>query len=352
MSLKKSKFILSLVVLIALLSTLVGGCGSSKVTTDATPKTTEVKKPVIALSNSYYGNIWRKQMVEEFEKVAKQAKADGLIADYIVLNGDGTQNQQMTQLNDLILKKVDVICIDAASPVALNGVISKAVKEGIKVVSFDSVVTEPGAYKFNFDFKKQGSNAAQYVADRLNGKGNVIIVRGVAGSAPDADMYEGNMSVLNKYPDIKIVGTVFGQATTAITQSQISGILPSLPKVDAVICQGGGDDFGVVQAFEATKSPMPIITGGGGAEFTHWWIDQNKKNGYETYSENSGPSIGGAVFWVALNIMNGMKAPNEMIAPNVIITKDNLKNYESMKPNTIASANVDRDWVTKNIFKK
>lgn len=348
---KKGYFILLVVMIITLLSTLVGGCGS-KTANDVQQKPAEVKKPVIALSNSYFGNIWRKQMVEAFEKVAKQAKADGLISDYIILNGDGTQNQQMTHLNDLILKKVDAICIDAASPTALNGSIAKAVNAGIKAISFDSVVTEPNAYKFNFDFKKQGADAAQYVADRLNGKGNVIVVRGVAGSAPDADMYEGNMSVLNKYPDLKIVGTIYGQATTSITQSQLSGILPSLPKVDAVICQGGGDDYGVVQAFETANRPMPIITGGGGAEFIHWWIDQNKKNGYETYSENSGPSIGGAVFWVALNLVNGMKAPNEMIAPNVIITKDNLKDYENMNPNTIATADVSKDWVTKNIFKK
>src|SRR5574337_89175 len=44
-------------------------------------------KPVIALSNAYYGNTWRHQMVDAFVETAAAAKKAGLISDYIVLNG-------------------------------------------------------------------------------------------------------------------------------------------------------------------------------------------------------------------------------------------------------------------------
>ncbi len=71
---------------------------------------------VIGLSNSYYGNTWRKQMVDTFVEAAEEAKAKGLIKDYIVMNGDGTQNQQIAQMNSLILQQVDAICINAFSP--------------------------------------------------------------------------------------------------------------------------------------------------------------------------------------------------------------------------------------------
>jgi ribose transport system substrate-binding protein len=86
---------------------------------------------VIALSNSYYGNSWRKQMVDCFTKSATQAKEQGKISDFIIVNGDGTQNTQISQLNSLILSDVDAICINAASPTALNGVIEKAIRKGI-----------------------------------------------------------------------------------------------------------------------------------------------------------------------------------------------------------------------------
>src|SRR5579863_9119861 len=97
------------------------------------------KKWVIALSNSYYGNTWRRQMVEAFKTAAEEAKKAGTIGDYIIENGDGSVNQQVSQLNGLILKGVDAIAINAASPTALNGVIEKACAAGIKVIAFDSI---------------------------------------------------------------------------------------------------------------------------------------------------------------------------------------------------------------------
>src|SRR5690348_17216 len=45
----------------------------------ATPVLATPDKPVIALSNAYYGNTWRHQMVEAFEAAAKQAKDEGKI---------------------------------------------------------------------------------------------------------------------------------------------------------------------------------------------------------------------------------------------------------------------------------
>ena len=101
----------------------------------AMPAMASADKPVIALSNSYYGNIWRHQMVEAFEAAAKQAKAAGLISDYIIQNGDGSVSQQNSQLAELILKGVDAIAVDAASETAENGIIQKACHAGIKVIS-------------------------------------------------------------------------------------------------------------------------------------------------------------------------------------------------------------------------
>src|SRR5271163_4388142 len=147
----------------------------------ATHASASADKPVIALSNAYYGNTWRHQMVEAFEAAAKQARNEGKIADYIVMNGDGSVAQQNSQLGELILKKVDVLLVDAASETAVNGVIEKACKSGIIVISFDSIANAPCNYQLNFDFKGYKAQQAEAVFKMLSGKGNVIVVRGVKG---------------------------------------------------------------------------------------------------------------------------------------------------------------------------
>src|SRR6202161_4626776 len=192
----------------------------------APPGSASADKPVIALSNAYYGNTWRHQMVDAFEASAKQAQAAGKNASYSVLNGDGSVAQQNSQIAELILKGVDAIAVDAASETAVNGVIQKACAAGIKVVTFDSVASAPCNYQLNFDFKGYKQEEADWVFKKLGGKGNVLQVRGVKGSAPDNDMFNAQEAALKKYPDIKDITTVYGQATASVAQSAIANVLP------------------------------------------------------------------------------------------------------------------------------
>jgi ribose transport system substrate-binding protein len=311
------------------------------------------KKWVIALSNSYYGNTWRRQMVDAFKEAAEQAKKDGRIADYIVENGDGSVNQQVSQMNGLILRGVDAIAINSASPTALNGVIEKACAAGIKVIAFDSIATADCCYKLDFNFAKAHEDSTKYIVDTLlGGKGNVLVVRGVKGSAPDQEMYKGQMTTLKQYPNAKVVGEVYGQATTAVAQSEVSNILPSLPQVDAVLDQGGGDDYGVVQAFEQAGRKTPIIEGGGSSNFLKWWSEENKKSGYRTISDNSAPGIGGAAFWLTLDILNGANPPKKLFMPYATITAENLADYAELPPGFIVSPKYTEDWVKENLLQK
>ncbi len=267
-------------------------------------------KPVIALSNSFYGNTWRRQMVDAFTAQAEKAKADGLIADFVVLNGDGSVAQQNSQLAELILRGVDAIAINAASDSALNDIVTRACDAGIKVVAFDSLLSADCAWKLGFDFTGYKTAQAEATLDLIGDKGNVLVVRGVSGSRPDAEMYAAQKAVLDANPDVKIVAEVIGEATASVAQQAIANILPSLPPIDAVLGQGGSDDFGIARAFEQYGGPyaekMPVIEGGGSSDFVIWWNELTKKQpDYETTSMNTTPGIGGAAFWFAYDITQG-----------------------------------------------
>jgi ribose transport system substrate-binding protein len=317
------------------------------------PAQASAEKPVIALSNAYYGNIWRHQMVDAFEAAAKQAKADGKIADYMILNGDGTVAQQNSQIAELILKKVDAIAVDAASETANNGVIEKACKAGIKVISFDSIASAPCNVQLNFDFKGYKKQQAEWVIKQIGDKGNIIVVRGVKGSAPDADMFGAQDAVLKQHPNVKVVATVYGQATASVAQSAVANVLPSLPHVDAVLGQGG-DDFGVAQAFDQAGGTYaekpPVIEGGGSSNFIKWWADKAKANGYTTISLNTTPGIGGAAFWLTLDYVKGAQLPKLLIMPVATVDQNNLKDYADLPPNIIVSPSYSEDWVKQNLL--
>jgi len=315
------------------------------------PAGAAAKPPFIAMSNAYYGNNWRHQMVDTFRKAADQAKKDGLISGYVVLNGDNSVSAQISQMIDLILRKPDVILLDAASLTALNGVVQKACAVGIVVVAFDSIASAPCAYKIDWDFANWQRPLVDGIARLMGGKGNLLIVRGVRGSAPDKLMYEQQIATLKKYPNIKIVGTVYGMATASVTQSVVSNVLPSLPPITGVL---GDGSFGVAQAFEQFggrySKQMPVISGDGDANFVHWWIEQKERSGYKTLSMNAAPSISEAALWVAIEIMNHRKVPKYMKMTASTVTNDTVEQYSGLKPGTAVASSYSADWVRRHLL--
>jgi ribose transport system substrate-binding protein len=308
----------------------------------------------IALSNSFYGNTWRKQMVDVMQKAANGAKEQGVISDFIVDNGDGTANTQLAQLNSLILSHPDAILINAASGTALNGAVTQAAQQGIKVVVFDSLTTSTDAYQISYDVSSWGEIAANYVVKRLSSNGgNVLVTRGVVGSQPELLIYNAAMKVLKEHPEIHILGEVDTEADNAKAQSAVANLLPSMPKIDAVLTEGS---YGVVQAFLAAGRPVPLVVGNNRAEFILWWIEEKAKNGYQTISLGSEPSIGVIAFWLSIHILRGDKVPemkeHPYLLPLVAVDNDTVDRFKDIQPGTVIAQQYDDQWVKDNILNK
>ncbi len=301
---------------------------------------------VIGLSNSYYGNTWRKQMVESFTKVAEEAKAAGYIKDYEIQNGDGSVNAQIAQINSFILEGVDAICINAASATALNSVIDKAVQAGIPVIAFDSTVEDENAYCMDFDFSNYYYQMGDYIAKNAGYKGNVVVVRGVSGSAPEEMINDAYAKVIEEHPDLKVIATVLGEADSTVAQEEFTKILPSLDKVDLIFNQGG-DTYGIIQAFEQANMEVPPMSGDNSAEFINWWLQQEN---YDTLSLRAAPACGSAAFWTALDILNGQDVPKKMNLALSVITRDMADQFKDMEAGSIAGADWTNDQVMEQII--
>lgn len=305
----------------------------------------------IALSNSYAGNGWRQQMLKMWTLASDQAIKDHTVAKTKIVNSNNSASQQESQIEDLILQGWKAIVIDAASPTALNGVIAKACRAGVVVVVFDSLATAPCAYKVAYDYRHMGVIETKFVGKALNGKGNVLEVRGIAGTSVDNDIHQGITDGFKKYPGIKLVGSVHGNWTQSVAQKQVAGILPSLPSVQAVVTQGG-DGYGTYEAFKSAGRPIPlIIMGNRQDELELWDTLQKQKGGYHTMSLSSAPGVSSIAFWVAQRVLAGEKVPKVVHVPLLIIRADQLDNWlKVMPPGSVATPLYSQEW-TENLIK-
>ncbi|WP_297840539.1 ABC transporter substrate-binding protein [Pseudomonas sp.] len=279
----------------------------------------------IALSNNYAGNSWRQNMLSSWKQTTDAAVKKGVIASAdSFTTGENQATEQAAQIQNLILQGYSAIVVDAASPTALNGAIKQACDAGIIVVSFDGVVTEPCAYRISMDFKQSGVDQMDYLAKRFPDGANVLEVRGLAGVSVDEQIHSGIIAGAQKHPNLKIVGSVNGNWSQTAAQKAVAGILPSLPKIDALVTQGD-DGYGAAQAFTAAGRPTPTIVFGNREEELSWWKKQKDANGYQSFSISSAPSISSLAFWVAQQLLDGKKMPHDLLSPAVSVTQDTLE---------------------------
>jgi ribose transport system substrate-binding protein len=308
---------------------------------------------VIVLSNSYASNAWRQAMLKSWDEVSKDATSKGIVKDApSFTTAQNTATDQSQQIQNLILQGVDAIVLNAASSDALNGVVKSACDAGIIVVSFDGIVSEPCAYRVFVDFAAEGTMMIDYLAERLDGKGNILEVRGVPGIAVDTMFHEGIEAGLAKYPDLKLVGSPRGDWINTVAQREVSGLLPTLPEVHGVTTQGGGTEgYGALQAFLAAGRQPPIIVFGNGYGELTWWKEQRDANGYETMSTSIPPATAQIAFWVAQQLLAGKTdVPKDIVIPPLVIDQEHLDYWLERTPEgSIANATYGQDWTAELI---
>jgi ribose transport system substrate-binding protein len=291
----------------------------------------------IAFSNNYAGNSWRQAMLNSYDIVSKKAVADKVVGTADVFTtADKEVPTQAAQIQNLILQGYDAIVINAASPDALNGAIKQACDAGITVVSFDGTVTEPCAYRVVVDFKDMGKQEVEQMAKFQPKGGNLLEIRGLAGTGIDDSIHAGILEGVAAHPEFKIVNSVTGDWDQTTAQKAVATVLPSLPDIVGIVDQGG-DGYGAAQAFAAGGKPRPTIIMGNRQDELEWWKEQKAKDGYQSWSASIAPGVSTLAFWVAQQVLDGNKdIPHDLLVPYLAFTQDD---FEAALP-TIAKGGV------------
>ena len=290
---------------------------------------TSAKK--IAFSNNYAGNSWRQAMLKSYDIITKKAVADGIVgASDVFTTADQEVPTQAAQIQNLILQGYDAIVINAGSPDALNGAVKQACDAGIVVVSFDGIVSEPCAYRVVVDFKAMGKEQVAQMAKFQPKGGNLLEIRGLAGTSIDEEIHAGILEGIAANPQFKIVNSVTGNWDQTTAQKAVATVLPSLPEIVGVVDQGG-DGYGAAQAFAAAGKPRPTIILGNRQDELAWWKEQKAKDGYQTWSSSIAPGVSSLAFWVAQQVLDGRTdIPHDLLVPYLAFTQEN---FEAALPN-------------------
>src|SRR6516225_1660504 len=171
-------------------------------------------------SESYQGNPWRVALTNELKRLVDVYKAAGKISDFELSDSNGDTSRQIAQIRAFIDKKCSIITAVAGSSTGLNDAIEAAYKAGIPVLTISSSVTSPYAINVDSNYARWGYDMASSIRKALGGKGNVLMVEGIAG-APIVALERAGAEKVFKGSDVKEVRSVNGNWTANVTKTAV-----------------------------------------------------------------------------------------------------------------------------------
>lgn len=156
-----------------------------------------------------------------------------------VVVSSGTEDTAAAQIPSIqaaIAAKADAIVIAGNDPDALCPSLAQAQAAGIKVVAFDSDVKCPNHLFINqADTATIGTAEVDYMATLINSTGEVAILS-AAATATNQNAWIDNMKLqFAKYPNMKLVDTVYGDDDPAKSLTALQGLLSAHPKLAGII---------------------------------------------------------------------------------------------------------------------
>lgn len=268
---------------------------------------------IIGYSNGYIGNTWRAQYVEDIQMRADLYKQAGIISRFDLSNSPADVMQQLTQINAMIsCGDYDAIIIDAVSATSVGPAVEKAKAKGMLVVIANDLAPYPGTYNFAGNSFAIWTIEPEWIAEKLNGKGNIVMISGLPGITGDTIRLNCAYEVLKKYPDIKILAQVPGNWSPAIAQQVMTTLLATYgDDIDAVLTQDVMG-IGIIQAFENAGKELVFMTGDYTYAFLKKWKELNIDSIIPTYD----PGYGADVLGLTIRVLQGKQFKDGALQPN------------------------------------
>ena len=215
-------------------------------------------KHKIYLSMSYIGNDWQAEAANMVKAMAASADMKDKVALQVQVAGPDAQ-RQIQQINSMVQAGAQAIVVYPISPTALNQVVRAACRKGVMIIAYDAQITEPCAYNVSIDQEEAGRVTAQWLVDKLHGKGNVVVITGVPGTSVDTLRTKAAKEVFAAHPGIRTIAETPGMWSQAVARTELSKILAthSWDEIDGLWMQVGCFTANSMQ-LEAGRKPAQL----------------------------------------------------------------------------------------------
>ena len=265
------------------------------------------------------------QIAKGAELEAKKLAGDNVKVTLVSSGYD--LGQQVAQIDNFIAAKTDLIILNAADTKGIGPAVKRARDAGIVVIAVDVDADGANATVTSNNYQA-GEMACQTIVDRLDGKGNVVIINGPPVSAVQ-DRVKGCEDLLAKNSGIKILSSnPNGKGSREGCLEVMTSLLVANPKIDAVFAINDPTAIGADLAAKQMQRTEFFIMGVDGSPDGEAALKQAGSLFAGTPAQDPQVMAAKAVE-IGYDILQGKPAPEEsVLIPVKLIDRENVVDYK------------------------
>ncbi|MFJ7146339.1 MAG: sugar ABC transporter substrate-binding protein [Pseudomonas protegens] len=205
----------------------------------------------IGVSMSQFDDTWLTYLRESMDQKAKSLP-DGVKLQFEDARSDVVK--QLSQVENFISQKVDAIVVNPVDTAATKKITEAAVKAGIPLVYVnrrpDDLNLPKGVVTVASNDLEAGKMQMQYLADKMGGKGDIVILLGDLANNSTTNRTKGVKEVLAQYPGIKVDQEQTGVWLRDKGMTLVNDWLTQGRKFDAVVSNNDEMAIGAAMALK------------------------------------------------------------------------------------------------------
>ena len=280
------------------------------------------KKPVIGVSLLNLSS----EFIVMLNK-AIEAKGGAAGVELIVNDAQRSADKQVQQVESFIAQKVDAIILNPCEVDASSPAVDKAIAAGIPIVNVNSETkSTPTAFVGSRD-EESARIAMDYIAQRLNGKGNIVMMHGFMGQAAQLKRDQGAREVLAKTPGLKLLAHQTAEWDRAKAMNLMENWIQSYgDKIDAVFAQNDEMGMGAMIALEQAKKKSKVLVVSVDAIADALQAVKDGRLDATVFQDAQGQ--GASAVEIALKILRKQPYEKQVFIPFQLVTKDNVSKFK------------------------
>ncbi|MFF8626311.1 ABC transporter permease/substrate-binding protein [Streptomyces werraensis] len=214
-------------------------------------------KPKIGLSLSTLNNPFFVQIRDGAEEEAKK-----LGVDLTVTDAQNDASQQANQLQNFTSGSLDAVVVNPVDSDAAGPSVRGANKADIPVVAVDRGVNKADTSALvASDNVEGGALGAKALAEKLGGKGTIVILQGQAGTSASRERGAGFAEGLKDYPGIKVVAKQPADFDRTKGLDVMTNLLQAHPDIDGVFAENDEMALGAIKALGSKAGKSVQVVG-------------------------------------------------------------------------------------------